>query len=88
MQSKLLILRKEKKMTQIGLAQVIGISAKSYRDKENGRLNFSQDEMFALANVFKKSIDDIFLPRKHQNGANWKMPQERTCVRAYYFTMI
>ena len=69
MQSKLYAMRKDKlKMTQEEIAAHLGISTLSYRNKEKGKSEFTQDEMFALSKLLGKSIDSIFLPRKHQNG--------------------
>lgn len=69
MQKELYDLRKnEHKMSQQDLADYLGISVQAYRDKEKGKRAFTQDEMFAIAELFKRKIDEIFLPRKHQNG--------------------
>lgn len=69
MQKELYDLRKnENKMSQQDLADYLGISVQAYRDKEKGKRAFTQDEMFAIAELFKRKIYEIFLPRKHQNG--------------------
>lgn len=69
MQKELYDLRKnENKMSQQDLADYLGISVQAYRDKEKGKRAFTQDEMFAIAELFKRKIDEIFLPIKHQNG--------------------
>lgn len=69
MQYKLYDLRKNvKKMTQEDVAEYLGISVQTYRDKEKGKRPFTQDEMFALSKLFDLSIDTIFLPRKFQIG--------------------
>lgn len=69
MQSILLMLRKEqKKATQQEVANYLGISVATYRAKELGRREFTQDEMFALSKYFERPIDQIFLPRNYQNG--------------------
>lgn len=69
MQHKLFFLRKfDTKMTQSEVAEYLGISIKTYRDKEKGNAEFTQDEMFALSELFQCGIEDIFLPRTHQNG--------------------
>ena len=70
MQSKLLILRKERKITQTELAKLLDISTQSYSRKELGQNEFTADEMFTLANYFGLKIEEIFLPRVHQNGVN------------------
>lgn len=69
MQSTLYGLRKTcKHYTQQQMADYLGISAKSYRDKELGRREFTQDEMFEIAKLFNRKIDDIFLPRTYRIG--------------------
>lgn len=71
MQLLLYDLRKEQTgLTQKDMAKYLGISTKSYRDKEKGKQEFTQDEMFKLSNFFNKPIDKIFLPRKFQSGTN------------------
>lgn len=68
MQTQLIILRKEKKINQETLADLLGISVKQYGYKENGKAKFNGDEMFKIADYFGLSINDIFLPSYHQNG--------------------
>lgn len=72
MQSKLLLLRKEHKITQASLANILGITTKQYGAKELGKVNFNGDEMFKIAKYFNMKVDDIFLPTTHQNGENSK----------------
>lgn len=70
MQYKLYDLRKNvKHMTQEDVAEYLGISVQSYRDKEKDKRPFTQDEMFALSHLFDLNIDTIFLPRKFQIGS-------------------
>ncbi|MGT2801010.1 hypothetical protein JavanS292_0015 [Streptococcus satellite phage Javan292] len=64
MQGKLLVLRKEKGLSQNQVAKYLGISVTSYGDKERSKKEFTQDEMFLLGQLFDKPINDIFLPRK------------------------
>ncbi len=69
MQIKLYDIRKNKMhLTQQQVAEYLGISTKSYRDKELSRHPFTQDEMFKLSSYFGMKIEDIFLPRKYQFG--------------------
>ena len=69
MQYKLYDLRKHvKNMTQKEMADYLHISTKSYRDKENGKQQFTQDEMFAISQLFDLDMDTIFLPREFQIG--------------------
>lgn len=73
MQVKLYELRKEKlKMTQKEIATKIGISEKTYSEKERGISQFTQDEMFLISELVGKPLSYIFLPRKHQNGDSGK----------------
>lgn len=65
MQTKLYDLRKNMfKLTQQEVADYLGISVVSYRNKELGRVAFDQDEMFSLSKLMELPIEDIFLPRK------------------------
>ncbi|GAB6891139.1 helix-turn-helix transcriptional regulator [Geobacillus stearothermophilus] len=68
MQEKLLVLRKKKGITQKELASYLGISVRAYSMKERGERQFTLDEMFKLRDFFDMRIEDIFLPRSHQNG--------------------
>lgn len=70
MQEKLLLIRKNKNITQKELAECIGISVNQYSLKEKGKYNFNCDEMFKIAKYLGMSIEDIFLPSKHQNGVS------------------
>lgn len=63
MQTLLLVARVKMEMTQVAVAKYLGISAKQYREKEKGKTCFTSDEMFKLAKLFNKKIEDIFLPR-------------------------
>lgn len=64
MQTTLYGLRKAKGLTQKELAKELGISELSYRNKELGKNEFTQDEMFFLSRYFNEKMDKIFLPRK------------------------
>lgn len=64
MQSKLLILRKEAGLSQKEIAGKLGISVTSYGEKERGRSEFSQSEMFCLRDIFNRPLEEIFLPTK------------------------
>lgn len=69
MQEKLLLLRRRKGLSINETAGLLGINSKTYSLKERGVYEFTQDEMFALSNIFQENIDQIFLPRSHQIGA-------------------
>ncbi|GAB2022260.1 hypothetical protein RyT2_13340 [Pseudolactococcus yaeyamensis] len=67
MQGNLIILRKSNGLTQEDIAKELEITAQSYRNKELGKSEFKQSEMFAIARMFGKELDEIFLdasPRK------------------------
>ena len=65
MQWNLIRIRKENNETQEDIAKILGLSPEGYRAKENGNRQFKIDEMFAIANHYKKSISEIFLPREY-----------------------
>lgn len=60
MQIKLYDIRKNKKHLTQQVAEYLGISTKSYRDKELSRHPFTQDEMFKLSSYFGMKMEDIF----------------------------
>lgn len=51
-------------MNQSEVADILGITVQAYRLKEQGKSQFTQDEMFSLSKYFNLDIEDIFLPRK------------------------
>lgn len=69
MQDKLILLKEEKNLTNKEMAELLGISAIQYRKKERGDVQFKLNEMLKISEFFGKTLDDIFLPSKHQNGA-------------------
>lgn len=68
MQSKLYALRKDNGITQGEMANKLGISRGRYSMKERGNAEFTQDEMFAISEMFDRNIGDIFLPRTHKTN--------------------
>lgn len=68
MQTKLYELRKQNKLSHEKMGELLGIHRVTYGEKERGQSEFSQDEMFKASEVFGLPIDQIFLPRGHQNG--------------------
>lgn len=68
MQGNLILLLKQKNLTQHWLANYLGLSDKQIGKKINGNVKFNGDEMFKIADYFKMKVDDIFLPTTHQNG--------------------
>lgn len=67
MQSKLILLRIENKVTQERLATLLKIDVSTYRKKENGLNEFKLTEMFIVASYFNKTLDEIFLNRNVTN---------------------
>lgn len=63
MQNNLILLRKNNNITQKKLAILLQISEVQYGKKEKGIAEFTQDEMFQIAEYFNLKVDDIFLPR-------------------------
>lgn len=55
--------KNRKKMTQEQMAKYLNVTPKTYRSKELGDTEFTLDEMFKIAKLFNKKVDDIFLPR-------------------------
>lgn len=70
MQSKLIILRKERDVKQQELADLLNINVKTYNFKETGKSQFTMNEMFKISDFFGKSVEEIFLPTVLQNGVN------------------
>lgn len=62
MQILLYKLRKEHGLSQREMAKLINKSEVSYRNKELGKTDFTQSEMFIIAQHFNKELGDIFTP--------------------------
>lgn len=69
MQEKLILLKEQKSLTNKEMAEMLGITPIQYRKKEKGEVQFKLNEMAKLSEYFGKTMDEIFLPSKHQNGA-------------------
>ena len=67
-QEKLEKLRKVYGYSKKDMAIFLDINEKTYRQKINGESPFLADEMFAISKLFKKPIEEIFLPRTYQFG--------------------
>lgn len=67
MQVKLIGIRKLNNETQSLLAKLIGRDLRTYQNKEAGKTQFTANEMFTIAEHYKKAIDDIFLPSNFMN---------------------
>lgn len=70
MQEKLILLKEKNKLTNKEMANLLGISSIQYRKKEYGNAQFKLNEMLKISEFFGVTLDEIFLPSKHQNGAN------------------
>jgi len=55
------------------MAKFLDISARQYAKKLKGIVEFTNDEMFDIAKLFNKNIEDIFLDRGRQNGDKKKL---------------
>lgn len=60
-QSNLIGLRKENKISQKKLAKELNINVASYINKELGKSEFKLSEMYKISDYFGKSMEDIFL---------------------------
>lgn len=69
MQEKLILLKEQKSLTNKEMAEMLGITPIQYRKKEKGEVQFKLNEMVKLSEYFGKTMDENFLPSKHQNGA-------------------
>lgn len=69
MQEKLILLKEQNNLTNKEMAEMLGITPIQYRKKEKGEVQFKLNEMVKLSEYFGKTMDEIFLPSKHQNGA-------------------
>ncbi len=49
------------KLSDDDMAEKLGISKRTYKDKVNGYADFSSAEGIALANIFSKTQAEIFL---------------------------
>ena len=64
MQIKLYQVRKQAKLSQQEVADILGISRNSYGQKERGDVLFNLEEMFALSELLNVSLDDLFISNK------------------------
>ena len=67
MQTKLILLMKENNVTIKDLASKLNISEKQMGLKIKGKTIFKSTEMFIISNIFKKPMDQIFLPPMYEN---------------------
>ena len=55
-------LRVQHDITQRDMAKRLGLAPNSYNHKENGKQQFSQNEIDKILSMFNKSYEEIFLP--------------------------
>lgn len=55
-------IRKENKLSQAKMAEILKMDYTTYHNKETGKSKFNSDEMFLISCLFDKPMDDIFLP--------------------------
>ena len=65
--------RREANLTQLQMAKKLGISESYYCQLENGTRRLSLDNALKIANILKKTPNEIFLPtnfakRQYLNG--------------------
>ncbi len=60
MKNKIRLLRKQKKITQQQLAQLLKVSRQTINSIENGRYDPSLTLTFDIAEIFQKPIEEIF----------------------------
>ena len=60
MNIKLWVARKEKRLRQVDVAEVLQITPQTYYVKENGRSEFTIGEALKLARLFDCTLDDLF----------------------------
>lgn len=68
LQWNLIRFRKEYKLSQQDISEILGISIESYEKKERGKLPFTIGEMFSIQHIFSRNMDEIFLPRFFGNS--------------------
>lgn len=56
----LYVARREKRLKQKDLAEILNIHSVTYSRKERGELEFTLNEAFILADYFKVSIEELF----------------------------
>lgn len=61
-QKKLIAWRKYHSITQKEMANKLGVDVRTYINKEQGVTQFKANEMFLIANILNKDINEIFLP--------------------------
>ena len=63
-QNKLIAWRKYSGFTQKDMADKLGITWRTYSNKERGITQFKLEEMFAIAKILDKPLYELFSPPK------------------------
>ncbi len=63
-QDKLIAWRKYNGLTQKDMADMLGITWRTYSNKERGITQFKLGEMLAIAKILNKTLDELFSPTK------------------------
>ena len=66
MEMKLYEARKQAKLPQQEVADILGISINSYGQKERGDVPFNLEEKFALSGLLNTSLYDLFISKKKE----------------------
>lgn len=67
LQKNLVSWRRYNGYSQQYMADLIGVDKRTYINKETGVTQFKANEMFAIAQKLKKSIEELFLPTNFMN---------------------
>lgn len=63
------MMRDKFNLTQKETADMAKMSYSTYRQKENGSTEFTISEMYRIARIFNKPIDEIFLDPNSTDGS-------------------
>ena len=58
-------LRVQHDINQKEMAKLLGIAISSYNQKENGKYDFTQNEIEKIIQIFNKPYEEIFLPGEY-----------------------
>lgn len=67
MRKQIYVARREMRLNQKDVAEVLKIHPSSYRLKENGIRDFTSTEAFSLKELFGQSLDSLFLEGGDEN---------------------
>jgi DNA-binding XRE family transcriptional regulator len=67
-QDKLIAWRKYNGLTQKDMADKLGINWRTYANKERGITQFKLEEMFTIARILNKTLDEVFSPPEKEGS--------------------